>query len=134
MTAVRAAGLEPAIGVLHGDDNRRPSLALDLLEELRPMVVDQVVIEATRHERLTTAHARTQDGRAGVMLTQAGKEALLDGYERRMLQATRGALPDFAGTIRRHLYRQAQRLQAAITAAAANPDATATSWTGMSWR
>lgn len=34
-------------------------------------------------------------------------------YKRRMLQRT-SALPDFSGTIRRHLHRQAQQLRAAI--------------------
>jgi CRISPR-associated protein Cas1 len=134
VTAVHAAGLEPGIGVLHGDDERRPSLALDLLEELRPMVVDQAVLEACRQDRLTPAHGRTEDGRAGVLLTKAGRDAVLAGYERRMLQTTRGALPDFAGTIRRHVYRQAQRLQAAIWQAAAGEATRKTSWSGMSWR
>lgn len=133
-TALLAAGLDPGIGVLHGDDERRPSLALDLIEELRPMVVDQAVLEAARQSRLTPEHARTEEGRTGVMLTRAGREALLDGYERRMLQTTRGALPDFTGTIRRHVYRQAQRLQTAITEAANGTPVTATTWTGMSWR
>lgn len=134
VTALYAAGLDPGIGILHGDDERRPSLALDLVEELRPMVVDQVVVEAARQRRLTPAHARTEDGRAGVLLTRAGREAVLDAYERRMLQTTRGAIPDFAGTIRRHIYRQAQRLQSAIAEATAGEASYGTSWTGMSWR
>jgi CRISP-associated protein Cas1 len=134
VTALHAAGLEPGIGILHGDDERRPSLGLDLLEELRPMVVDQVVVEAARQGRLTAAHGRSEDGRAGVLLTKAGRDAVLAGYERRMLQSTRGALPDFGGTIRRHVYRQAQRLQVAIFEAADGVSTQATSWSGMSWR
>ena len=134
VTALYAAGLEPGIGVLHGDDERRPSLALDLMEELRPMVVDQVVLEAVRQQRLNADHGRSEDGRAGVLLTRAGREAVLDAYERRMLQTTRGAIPDFAGTIRRHVYRQAQRLQTAIAEAVAGEALDGTSWTGMSWR
>ena len=117
--ALLATGLDPGIGILHGDAEHRPSLALDLLEELRPMVVDQVVLEAARQGQLSPEHARTEEGRTGVMLTRAGRQALLDGYERRMLQTTRGALPDFTGTIRRHVYRQAQRLRTAIAEAAA---------------
>lgn len=133
-TALLAVGLDPGIGVLHAVHERRPSLALDLLEELRPMVVDQVVVEAARQDRLTREHARTDEARPGVMLTKAGRQALLDGYERRMLQTTRGALPGFAGTIRRHLYRQAQRLQSAIAEAAADATPSRTTWTGLSWR
>lgn len=127
VTALTAAGLDPSIGVLHADDDRRPSLALDLLEEFRPLIVDQVVLTAARTGALKTTHARGEDGRAGVFLTRAGREVVLDGYERRMLTRTGGALPDFSGTLRRHLYRQAQRLQAAITGTGAE-------WSGMSWR
>lgn len=127
VTACYAAGLDPALGVLHRDHEDRPSLALDLLEELRPMVVDQSVLAAARLGQFTTSHARDEEGRAGIYLTKAGREALLAAYERRMLTTTRGALPDFAGTLRRHLYRQAQRLSTAIT----HPG---TPWTGMSWR
>lgn len=127
VTAIHAAGLDPGLGVLHADHEQRPSLALDLLEEFRPLVADQVVLAAARLGALKPEHGRTEEGRAGVLLTRAGREKTLDGYERRMLTATRGALPDFAGTLRRHMYRQAQRLHAAIT----SPD---TAWSGMSWR
>ena len=127
VTALYATGLDPAFGVLHSDHEHRPSLALDLIEELRPMVVDQIVVAAARARVLQAGHGRIDEGRAGVMLTKAGRSGLLDAYERRMLTRTRGALPDFAGTIRRHVYRQAQRLCASIV----DPNVT---WTGMSWR
>ncbi len=39
-SALVAAGLDPSIGLMHEDLDRRPSLALDLMEEFRPMVVD----------------------------------------------------------------------------------------------
>lgn len=127
VTALYAAGLDPAFGVLHSDHEHRPSLALDLVEELRPMVVDQIVVSASRAGILQADHGRTDEGRAGVLLTKVGRSGLLNAYERRMQTRTRGALPDFAGTIRRHVYRQAQRLGAAIVGAADE-------WTGMSWR
>lgn len=127
VTALHACGLDPGLGILHADHERRPSLALDLLEEFRPLVADQVVASCARLGALKAEHGRSEEGRAGVLLTRAGREAILDAYERRMLTTTRGALPDFAGTIRRHLYRQAQRLHSAV----ADPAAT---WTGLSWR
>jgi CRISP-associated protein Cas1 len=36
VSAQCAAGLDPAIGLLHAEQDRRPSLALDLMEEFRP--------------------------------------------------------------------------------------------------
>lgn len=124
--ALWSAGLDPAIGVLHSESRGRPSLGLDLMEEFRPLVVDQTVLHATRTGVLTAASGTSDPGRSGVFLTKKARSALLEAYERRMLRHTRGALPDFAGTLRRHLYRQAQRLSAAICRD--EP------WTGLSWR
>lgn len=127
VSALYAAGLDPSFGVLHAEQEHRASLGLDLMEEFRPLIVDQVVLAAARGGELRSEHAWQEPGRAGVLLTKAGRNAILDGYERRMLGTTRGALPGFSGSLRRHLYRQAQRVVGVI----ANPEA---SWTGLSWR
>lgn len=125
--ALCAAGLDPAIGLLHADTDRRPSLALDLMEEFRPLVVDQVVVSAARRGEIRAEHGRREESIAGVLLTRAGREATIGGYERRMLQQTRGALPGFSGSLRRHLYRQAERVAAFVH----DPSAC---WSGLSWR
>lgn len=127
VTALRATGLDPDIGVLHADHDTRPSLALDLMEEFRPLIVDQVVIEAARRGTLTAAQGRTVEGKSGIYLTAAGREVMLDAYERRMLSHVAGALDDFRATRRAHLHKQAHRLRAAIM------DPTQT-WTGLAWR
>jgi len=129
-SALIASGLEPSLGLLHSDDDKRPSLSLDLMEEFRPYVVDQVVIKLCRSGGLKSEHARPTDagaGEPGVLLNKAGKAALVGGYERRMLQTTRGANPGFSGSIRRHVYRQAQRLATYLVDDAAT-------WTGLTWR
>lgn len=105
VAALAAAGLDPAIGLLHTDADRRPSLALDLIEEFRPLVVDQVVLTAARAHRLRPEHGRTDPGLAGVLLTKAGREAVVEAYKRRMLHTTRGAFARFSGSLHRHLYR-----------------------------
>ena len=127
VSALCAAGLDPAIGFLHAEQDRRPSLALDLMEEFRPLIVDQVVIAAARKTELRPEHGHREEAGHGVLLTKAGREILVAAYERRMLQHTRGALPGLSGSLRRHLYRQAERLAALVH----DPDA---SWTGLSWR
>jgi CRISP-associated protein Cas1 len=126
-SALRAAGLDPAIGLLHTEQEARPSLALDLMEEFRPLVVDQAVISAATARRLRPEDAQREDGVPGVLLTRAGRAAVVDGYETRMLQRTSGALPDFSGSLRRHLYRQAERIAGYLCADAGV-------WTGLSWR
>jgi len=127
VSALAAAGLDPAIGFLHADDDNRPSLALDLAEEFRPLIVDQIVLQAVRRSSIGPQHGRDDPDRGGVLLTREGRQILLDGYERRMLQVTRGALPDFAGSLRRHLYRQAQAIAAWVEGIGPVP-------VGLSWR
>jgi CRISPR associated protein, Cas1 family len=60
VSALCAAGLDPAIGLLHADDDNRPSLALDLMEEFRPLVVDQVVVSAARRAELRPEHGHRE--------------------------------------------------------------------------
>lgn len=127
VSALVAAGLDPNIGVLHRDKERRPGLALDLIEELRPLIVDQAVIAAARRGVLTDAHGQPADNGTGIYLTQGGKQALTSAYEHRLLQVTSGALPGFTGSLRRHVYRQAQMLVRCVS----DPSET---WRGMSWR
>jgi CRISP-associated protein Cas1 len=127
VSALCAAGLDPAIGMFHAEEDRRPSLALDLMEEFRPLIIGQVVIAAARRAELRPEHGHRADDRPGVLLTKAGREILISSYERRMLQPAKGALPGMSGSLRRHLYRQAQRIAAYVH----DPQAT---WTGLSWR
>ncbi|MFT3662700.1 MAG: CRISPR-associated endonuclease Cas1 [Gordonia sp. (in: high G+C Gram-positive bacteria)] len=127
VAALIAAGLDPNIGLLHKDRSRRPSLALDLMEEFRPMIVDQVVMVAARRGALKPEHAAERPGEPGVHLNKAGKSALVGAYEKRMLSVTGGAIPGFKGSIRRHLYKQAGLLAHSII----DPDA---AWFGTSWR
>lgn len=127
VAALVSAGLDPNIGILHEASGRRPGLALDLMEELRPLIVDQVVTAAARRKALTVQHGHSAPNEPGIHLTKAGKEILVRHYERRMLQIRSGAIPNFTGTLRRHLYRQAKLLAKALL----NPEQ---EWVGLSWR
>jgi CRISPR-associated protein Cas1 len=49
--AVELSGLDPFIGYLHEDNNRRPSLVMDFMEEFRQPVVDKLLITYfTKHK------------------------------------------------------------------------------------
>lgn len=126
VTALRSAGLEPSLGLLHSSQLTRPSLALDLMEEFRPMVVDQVVLFAASQKRLTPEAGRLEADRAGVLLQQDALGAIIDAYERRMLTVTSGAAPGFTGSIRRHVYHQAHQLRATVMGEGP--------WRGLTWR
>ena len=49
--------------------------------EFRPLIVDRVVLTMARHKRLTTAYGRSPEGKSGILLTAAGREATVMTYE-----------------------------------------------------
>lgn len=123
--ALHGAGLEPSLGILHASTDKRPSLALDLMEEFRPLLVDRTVVALLRTRRLRPEHAAVHND--GVWLSGEGKKILVDGYEETLQRHVKGALPGFAGTWRRHIHHEAQLLARAIV----EPDY---EWAGVSWR
>lgn len=73
VTALHAAGLDPRSGCSTPTRRTDPALALDLMEEFAPWLVDQVVAEAAIQRRLRPEHGR-REGTDGVLLTKQGKE------------------------------------------------------------
>ena len=53
MAACEIAGLDPYDGFFHADKYGRPALALDLVEEFRPLIVDSLVLNLVNREMLT---------------------------------------------------------------------------------
>jgi CRISPR-associated protein Cas1 len=82
--AIAAAGLDPRVGLLHGDSRGQPALALDLMEEFRPLIVDTMVLEAFRRRSLAAGHF-TIDPKRGCRLTAQGWERFVAAYEERLL-------------------------------------------------
>jgi len=86
----------------------RPSLALDLVEEFRPVLVDSVALRAVRTSMLRqTDFVRLDGPPASCLLTRDGRHTFLAAYERRML-----TLVTHPGVGRRVSYRVALGLQA----------------------
>lgn len=77
-----AVGFDPYLGFYHRPRYGRPALALDMMEEFRPLIADSVAINLFNNEELSRKDFIKT--RAGVSLTTSGKKALVAGYERRM--------------------------------------------------
>ena len=54
--ALRAAGLEPSLGTAYAPTDKRPSLALDLMDQFRPRLVDQTVMTLLHTRKLRPEH------------------------------------------------------------------------------
>lgn len=77
--AADAVGLDPQIGFLHRARSGRASLALDLAEELRPLV-DRFVIGLIRRRQLALGDFTLTPGGA-VYLSDDGRKKLLGAWE-----------------------------------------------------
>ena len=75
-------GLDPFLGFLHEARHGRPALALDLMEEFRPIVADSVVIGVLNTGEVRQEHF-VQRGPA-CNLNDAGRKHVLEAWERRM--------------------------------------------------
>ena len=82
--ALSAAGLDPLLGFYHQPRFGRPALALDLMEEFRPLVADSVVIGALNGGSFGPDDFLTHT--SGVAMRPAARKRLLLAYERRMDQ------------------------------------------------
>ena len=77
--AIESVGLDFQMGFFHRPRSGRPSLALDLAEELRP-VTDRFVVSLVRRRQLGTDDFVDMPGGA-VYLTDDGRDRLIRGWE-----------------------------------------------------
>ena len=82
VSAIEAAGLDPQIGFLHALRPGRPSLALDLMEEFRPILADRVAFALINRRQLGTDDFVSRPGGA-VEMTERGRKEILTTYQRR---------------------------------------------------
>jgi CRISPR-associated protein Cas1 len=76
-------GLDPAIGFYHEPTDRRPSLALDIVEPFRAPLADAMALDLLTHGILNPqSHFDHRDG--GVYLNVEGRKRFFVAYERRM--------------------------------------------------
>ena len=78
---LEACGFDPYLGFMHAVRSGRPSLALDLLEELRHPVVDRFVLRTCNRGQLRPEHFETDTERGGVRLTRAGMRIFFRTWE-----------------------------------------------------
>lgn len=81
-SAAEAVGLDPAVGFLHRDRPGRPSLALDLMEEFRPVLADRLALSLINRRQVQAADFEQREGGA-VWLTQAGRKTVLTAWQER---------------------------------------------------
>ncbi|OUL26093.1 type I-D CRISPR-associated endonuclease Cas1 [Nostoc sp. T09] len=79
--ALNIVGFDPYLGYLHTERYGRPSLALDLMEEFRPLIVDAVVLTAINRRMQTPKDFITEPVSNAVSLTKEGLHTFLRLYQ-----------------------------------------------------
>jgi CRISPR-associated protein Cas1 len=84
-------GFDPYAGFYHAGRHGRPSLALDLMEEFRPVIADSVVLNLVNNGMLGKDSFFTAND--ACMMTDAGRKTFFEAYEHR--KATEATHPIF---------------------------------------
>jgi len=80
--AAESVGLDSYVGFLHRDRPGRASLALDLMEELRPCMVDRFVLTLINN-RIVQADDFEQSGGGAVTISDEARKRLIQSWQER---------------------------------------------------
>ncbi len=106
--ALAAEGLDPFWGLYHRPRHGRPSLALDVMEPLRPLIVDSAVLTC-----INTGMVKKRNfavAASGCVLHPAGRKAFIRAYEARMDQLVTHPVFDYRCSWRAVVQLQARLL------------------------
>jgi CRISPR-associated protein Cas1 len=92
-SALESVGLDPAVGFLHRDRPGRPSLALDLVEEFRPVFADRLALSLINRKQVSTRDFTRLDNGA-VLLKEDSRKTVLTAYQERKREQLRHAFLD----------------------------------------
>ncbi|MGB5099163.1 MAG: CRISPR-associated endonuclease Cas1 [Methanothrix sp.] len=108
-----AVGFDPYLGFYHQPRYGRPALALDMMEEFRPVIADATAITLFNKGELSDKDFINIG--IGVSLTTKGKKKVIAGYERRMEAEITHPLFGYSVSYRMILEVQARLLSRTIS-------------------
>ena len=80
--ALECTGLDPQVGFLHRERPGRASLALDLMEELRPVVADRLALTLINRQQIKPKGFTLQESGA-VLMNDETRKTVLKAYQER---------------------------------------------------
>jgi CRISPR-associated protein Cas1 len=81
-SSCEACGLDAAVGFLHRDRPGRPGLALDLMEEFRPVLVDRLVLSLINRQQVKAKGFEILPG-GGVQMDEPTRKEIVAAYQKR---------------------------------------------------
>jgi len=85
-SALETVGLDPYVGFLHQDRPGRPSMALDLMEELRPVFADRMAISLVNRKQITGKGFEKKESGGILMDNETRKKVIEEWQERKKEQ------------------------------------------------
>jgi len=86
--ACASVGLDPQVGFYHADRPGRAGLALDLMEELRPVLADRATLSLFNRRQLDARSFKTFDNGA-ILLTDEARKTVLQVWQERKQEELR---------------------------------------------
>jgi len=108
-SALEAHGMDPQVGFLHADRPGRPGLALDLMEELRPVLADRLALSLINRRQLSPEDFIVEEAGA-VRLTDDARKRVLVAWQERKRDELRHPFLDETCPLGMVAYLQAQLL------------------------
>lgn len=112
-SAVASVGFDPYIGYLHSSRYGKPALALDLMEEFRPLIVDSVVLSMLNNRQIE--HKDFKQELNSYRLVDAAKRLFLQKFEERMQEVITHPVFEYKVPYRRCIELQARLLGKYLT-------------------
>ena len=81
-SSLETVGLDPAVGFLHRDRPGRPGLALDMMEEFRPVIADRLVLSLI-NRRQVGKKGFTKAANGAVIMNDETRKTVLTEYQNR---------------------------------------------------
>ena len=81
-SALETVGLDPYVGFFHVDRPGRPSLALDMMEELRPFMADRHALTMVNLQQIKKDDFFIKEN-GGVIMTDKGRKEILKSWQKR---------------------------------------------------
>ena len=118
---IEMKGLNPYFGFIHRDAEKHPTLASDMMEEWRAVIVDATAMSMINGHEIQKEHFNFSMDEPGCYLTRDGLKIYLNKLERKFQTEVRYLkYVDYAVSFRRGIFLQMEHLAKAIEEGNAN--------------
>lgn len=108
VSAIHRTGMDPSVGFMHATFPGRRSLALDLIEEFRPVIVDSVILGIVGNQMLTPSDFEITLGTC--QMPEKTRKTFLQRFQQRLDQSVKHPITEHSTTYDKLIQSQALQL------------------------